>query len=352
MEQRGDEEWVTCYEIATGKPVWGHAISARHENAMGGIGPRSTPTIHAGRVYTLGSTGRVHCLDGATGEVVWELDLQKRYGLTQSEEEYLVMWGRAASPLIVENLVIVPGGGKSGTAKNLIALDAESGKVAWESENKIGENETDQIGYASPAVVTLAGKRQVVIVNESTASGHDPATGERLWSHPWPGNSSANANCSQAMPVGGNRLLLSKGYSGGAELIEIKAAPSGDSLLAETVWKNPRVLQTKFSNVVVHGGHLYALSEGILECAEAETGKRKWKSSRGRYGYGQILGVGELLLVLAEGGRLALVELSPEKFNQLGEIQALEDKTWNNLCLEGKTLLIRNGQEAACYELP
>lgn len=350
MEQRGDDEWVACYEIATGNPVWGHAIAARHENAMGGIGPRSTPTIHAGRVYALGATGTLHCFDGSTGKVLWQLDLQKRYGLSQAEEEGLVMWGRAASPLIVDNLVVVPGGGKSGRAKNLIALDADNGNVAWESENRLGDGTSDQISYSSPALITLAGQRQIVIVNESTASGHDPANGERLWSHPWPGHSNGDANSSQAMAIDGNRLLLSKGYSGGAELLELKPAGSGETLESETVWKNSRVLQTKFSNVVAHGGHLYGLSEGILECAHAESGKRKWKS--GRYGYGQILGVGDLLLVLAEDGRLALVELSPQKFNQLGVIQAIEGKTWNNLCLYGRQLVVRNGQEAACFELP
>ena len=83
LEQRGEEEWVTCYEIATGNPVWGHATKARHENPLGGIGPRSTPTIHQGRVYALGATGILRCIDGANGKLLWQDDLQKRYGLTQ-----------------------------------------------------------------------------------------------------------------------------------------------------------------------------------------------------------------------------------------------------------------------------
>src|SRR5205807_4314259 len=81
MEQRGAEEWVTCYEIATGKPIWGHAIETRHENPMGGVGPRGTPTIHQGRVYALGATGILRCLDGATGKLLWSDDLRKRYGV-------------------------------------------------------------------------------------------------------------------------------------------------------------------------------------------------------------------------------------------------------------------------------
>jgi len=350
MEQRGKEEWVTCYEIATGNPVWGHSIEARHDNPMGGLGPRATPTIHNGRVYALGATSVLRCLDGATGNLLWSDDLRKRNGLSASQDESLVQWGRSGSPLIVDKLVVVPGGGKAGKAKNLVAFDAETGSLAWESENRKEDGAADQIAYASPALATLAGRRQILIVNESTASGHDPTTGERLWTFPWPGHSNGDASSSQPVAIGGNQVLLSKGYSGGAELIELASGSGDPPLAAESKWKNPRVLQTKFTNVVIHDGHIYGLSEGILECVEVATGKRKWKN--GRFEQGQILGVSELLLVLSEDGELCLVELSPTKFNQLGSVQALRGKTWNNLCLYGRRLLIRNGQEAACYELP
>jgi outer membrane protein assembly factor BamB len=347
QEQRGSEEWVVCYEIDTGEVVWGHAIEGRHESALGGIGPRSTPTIYDGRVYVLGTTGVVRCLDGS-GKLLWIDDLRKRYGVTAVEDEEHVMFGRAASPLIVDSLVVVPGGGPQGKAKNLVAFDLETGRLVWEAENKLPSGEADQIAYASPALATLAGRRQILIVNESTASGHDAATGQRLWSHPWPGHSNGNGSVSQAVAVGANRVLLSKAYGGGAELIELSGA--GDELTVTTIWKIPRVLQTKFSNVVIRGGHAYALSEGILECVELESGSRRWKS--GRFGHGQILGVGELLIVLSEEGELHLVELNPEKLVQHGSIQALSGKSWNNLCLYGKRLLVRNAAEAACLELP
>jgi outer membrane protein assembly factor BamB len=198
-------------------------------------------------------------------------------------------------------------------------------------------------------LANLAGRRQILIVNESTASGHDPLTGRRLWSHPWPGHSNGDASVSQAVAVGANRVLLTKGYGGGGELIELSAG-AGDELTVTTVWKIPRVLQTKFSNVVVHQGHAFALSEGILECVSLDSGRRRWK--RGRYGHGQILGVGDLLLVLAEEGELHLLELNSEKFVHFGSVPALSGKTWNNLCIQGKCLLVRNADEAACFELP
>lgn len=132
-------------------------------------------------------------------------------------------------------------------------------------------------------------------------------------------------------------------------MIEISEASGGD-FVANSVWKMPKVLQTKFTNVVVRDGHAYGLSEGILECVEIESGKRKWKS--GRFGHGQILGVGERLLVLSEEGELSLVEINSKKYASRGTMRAIEGKTWNTLCLYGKKLLVRNAEEAACLELP
>lgn len=353
MEQRGDDEWVTCYEIATGEPVWGNSIEARHENVLGGIGPRSTPTIHNGRVYSLGATGVLQCLEGRSGKVIWKHDLLKMYGLTQSAAEVDVMWGRAASPLIVDGLVVVPAGGKQGsgkasTPKSLVAFRAKDGRKAWEAGSS-------QISYASPVIATLGGMRQIVMVNEKTVSGHEPETGRQLWEHPWPGDSSTNASSSQPVPLPGDLLLLSKGYGGGAELLQFASpANSADGDDEETdpttKWANSRVLQTKFTNVTVIGGNIYGLSDGILECVDPNTGQRRWK--RGRYGHGQILGVGELILIQAEDGRVALVRADPDQHVELGQFQALEGKTWNNLCLYGKMLLVRNGEQAACYALP
>jgi outer membrane protein assembly factor BamB len=198
-------------------------------------------------------------------------------------------------------------------------------------------------------LATLAGRRQILIVNESTASGHDPATGLRIWSHPWPGKSNGNASVSQAVAVGANRVLLSKGYGGGAELIELSPGAGNEQTVA-TVWKTPRVLQTKFSNVIVRKGYAFALSEGILECVELNSGSRRWKG--GRFGHGQILGVNDLLLALSEEGELHLLELNAKQLVRHGSLPALSGKTWNTLCLYGKRLLVRNGEEAACLELP
>jgi outer membrane protein assembly factor BamB len=340
MEQRGEKELTTCYEILTGELRWSHGVEARHETVLGFVGPRSTPTIHEGRVYALGATGILRCLDGATGKPIWTKDLMAEFGITAEDDLGNVAWGRAGSPLVVDEKVIVPAGGPAGKAVSLVAYDRLTGEEIWRG----GER---QISYATPAVATLAGVRQVVIVNEDTVSGHDLETGATLWSHPWEGKSNMNATASQAVVLEGDRVFLSKGYGGGAMMLRVL---HNGKWQAEEVWRNPRVLKTKLTNVAVKDGHVYGLSDGILECVSLDDGERKWKN--GRYGHGQILLVGDHLLVQAESGELALVAATPEEHRELGRIEAINGQTWNNLCLYGEYLLTRNSEEAACYKLP
>ncbi len=196
----------------------------------------------------------------------------------------------------------------------------------------------------------LDGMRQILIVNEATITGHDPLTGAaRLWSYSWPGSSSQNANSSQVVPVGGDRLWVSKGYDNGGTVFAVRRDAQGQ-WSTEKVWSRLKVLRTKFTNVAIYQGSVYGLSDGILECVDLATGKGRWKD--GRYGHGQILRVGDLLLVESDEGEIALVEASPAAFHELGRFQAIEGQTWNTLCLWGSYLLVRNSGEAACYKLP
>ena len=344
MEQRGELEMVTCYDVLTGELQWFYSIPVRYTSKLAGIGPRATPTIDQGRVYALGAAGRLLCLDGATGRCVWQKDLRDEYGVTDGDEAAELPYGRANSPLVVDDLVIVPAGGPRRRGwVSLAAYDKETGQLVWESGNR-------QISYCSPVLATLGGRQQILIVNQDYASGHDPRSGKVLWEHDWPGTSATNANVSQAVAVPPDRVFLSKGYSHGAALVQLD--PNGDETFdTKELWYSSRVMRTKFTNVALWQGYVYGLSDGILECIELESGESMWKS--GRYGHGQILRVGELLLVLSEKGQVALVEATPQRpDNVLGRFQALEGKTWNTIALYGPYLLVRNSQQAACYRLP
>lgn len=348
LEQRGPKELVTCYEIETGKMQWWHATEARHESSLGGVGPRSTPTIHQGKVYALGATGVLRCLDGTNGELIWKRNLLDEFGVAGPEEDMLeVGWGRSGSPLVVDEVVIVPAGGPpGGPYVSLVAYNKDDGDFAWTSGDR-------QISYSSPSLATIAGVRQVVTVDQSAVSGHAlDGEGEKrkvLWTHPWPGSGASHASVSQAVVFEDGRVFLSKGYGYGCAMIQVSKGDAGE-FNVEDVWFNESALKTKFTNVVVHNGYVFGLSDGILECVDLESGRRKWK--RGRYNHGQIMLIDDVILVQAEDGYLALVEANPDRFVELSRFSALEGKTWNNPCLYGRYLLVRNATEAACYELP
>ena len=344
MEQRGEDEAITAYDATSGELLWINSAPGRFSHPLGGIGPRSTPTIDQGRVYALGAAGRFVCLEGATGEVIWERDLLADYGVTAEQEFASIQFGRSNSPLVVGDVVFLPAGGnKGGEIASLAAFNRLTGETLWETGDR-------QISFSSPNMATVAGMQQVLNVNEDTLGGYDPETGKMLWEHPWPGNTPSNSSSSQAVPVGEDRVFISKGYGGGAALLQL--IPQDDGLLAvKELWADSRVLRTKFTQVVIQEGFIYGLSDGILECVDLETGKRVWKA--GRYGHGQILALDHQLLVLTEDGEIVLVEMTDGEPNKvLGRFQALNGPTWNNMALYGDLLLVRNSREAVAWRLP
>jgi outer membrane protein assembly factor BamB len=343
MELRANREAVTAYKLATGELLWSHEIADPFDHVMGGLGPRATPTVHDGLLFALGARGQVVCLNASTGTRVWSDDILARFDISDAQEQALVQYGRSNSPLVVDGMVIVPGGGSvQGRRANLVAYDMHSGAVLWEGPSR-------QISFSSPSVATLGGIRQILIVNEDTMSGHRLSDGAMLWEWPWPGVTAANANVSQAVALSHDRVFVSKGYGGGATVIQVTHQQDG-SFGVEEIWHYSRVLRTKFTNIVIYEGHAFGLSDGILECVELQNGTRAWKS--GRYHHGQILRVGHHGLILSEDGDLVAVQLAVDRPNQVwGQISALHGMTWNNLAFSRGILAVRNGSEAAAYRL-
>ena len=355
LEQRGQDECVTCYDLESGNLQWLTQYDARHQDTMnlGHAGPRSTPTIHKGNVYAMGAMGNLVCLDGANGKEIWRQDIADLLGIeiltgvddkgyTYQYEDSTLAWGRSGSPLIVDDLVVVTGGGpRGGDFVTLLAFDCETGELKW----KAGQ---DMIAYGSPTLATLGYRRQIVLVAESTVLGFDAATGQQLWSHPWPGSSEAAANCSQVTILSDNRILLSKGYNAGGELVDIVA--DGDGFKATTVATDPRVLKTKLTSPVIKDGYAYSLSDGFLECTDASLLTRKWKK-RGRFGHGQLLLCGDKLLIHSENGTLFLVKATPHGYEELGSLKTIKGVCWNTICRYGDFVLVRSELEAACIRL-
>lgn len=356
MEQLGNEECISCYAMDNGKLQWRHKYVQRHEDTagMGKPGPRATPTIVAGKVYAQGAAGKVVCLEGSTGKLIWEQDvcdllkIERVARKTLDGYDYFVessplTWGRAGSPLVLDDVVIVPGGGPTGGPfQTLLALDKETGELKWSGGDEM-------IAYGSPSSGTLLGKRQVMLVGERTAFGFDLSSGKELWKHSRPGSSGAQANCCQVTYVDDRRVLLTKGYGLGGELLEFTQTDSG--LKPRSVWKSSRVLTTKFSNPVIRDGYVYALADGFLECVELDTGKLVW-SLRDKFGHGQLLLVGDHLVVHSEFGKLGIFPVKPEKPNWEIKVPTIKGICWNTLALSGNRLLVRSDLEMACYELP
>jgi len=328
IEQRRRQEVVAAYDVNTGREVWTQSWGAEYTDQTGD-GPRTTPTWDDGWLYALGATGELRCLNAKTGAIRWGKNI-----LSDNGAENLA-WAMAASPLIVDDKVIVLPGGSAG--KSVVAYNKASGAPVWKTQN-------DRQAYVSPMLVTLAGKRQILVVSASRVFGLAPEDGSILWSQSW--DTDNGINVSQPIIVDNNRFFISSGYGKGAALMEISG--TGNSLQAKAVWTNIN-MKNKFNSSVLHEGYVYGLDEGILTCIDVNTGTRKWKG--GRYGYGQVLVASGHLIVMSDAGELALVKANPNEYTEVARFTALDGKTWNYPAIAGGKLFVRNSKEMAVYKV-
>lgn len=328
IEQRRSQEVVAAYDVTTGRELWAQKWNAEFTDSTGD-GPRATPTWDQGRIYALGATGELHCLDANSGAVIWGKNI-----LSDNQARNLP-WAMAASPLIVDDKVIVLPGGTSG--KSVVAYNKNNGAPVWRVLN-------DTQAYVSPMLAELAGRRQIVVVSSSRVVGLAPEDGALLWSYPW--DTDMGINVSQPVVVDRNRFFISSGYGKGAALVELKG--SGNSFTASTIWENNN-MKNKFNSSVLHNGYIYGLDEGILVCLDVNTGERKWKD--GRYGYGQVILAGDHLIVTSDKGDVALVKASPAQYTEVARFSAVQGQTWNYPAIAEGRLLVRNSNEMAAYDI-
>jgi len=325
QEQRGSDELVVCYNLKTGKPVWKHRDAARFWESNAGAGPRGTPTLSNGRLYTFGATGIVNALDAGTGALIWTRNAAADTGAK------LPGWGFAGSPLIVDDAVIVAASGA------LIAYDIDTGKPRWSSP-------AEGASYSSAHLANIGGIAQIVLLNGAGAIGVAPNDGKLLWQYPLSSNTRI---CQPALTADGD-VLVHDGEGNGMRRISVVNGPNGWTVQERWISEG---LNPYFNDFVVNDGHAFGFDGSNLACIDLKDGNRKWKG--GRYGHGQlvVLSDQDLLLVLSEDGGLALVKASPDQFTELARFPAIKGKTWNHPVLAGDVLLVRNAEEMAAFRL-
>jgi len=323
QEQRETYEAVTCYELSTGKPIWAYTYEARFWDSHAGVGPRSTPALDTGRVFTLGATGILNALELSNGHLIWSRDA------AADAKAELPGWGFAGSPLIMDDMVLVAVGG------TLVAYDKQSGTVRWTGPD-------GGPGYSSPQLLTIDGITQVVLPGGNGVSGFEPSTGNVLWEYENP-----EERIVQPGLTGNGQILLSTRNGTALRCLAVQQQQDDWSVTEE--WVSNR-LKPNFNDYVIHKGFAYGFDGMSLSCMDLQDGSRMWKS--GNYG-GQILLLADqdLLLVLSEKGELSLIRAQPEHFTELARTPVIEGKTWNHPALAGNILLVRNSREMAAFML-
>jgi outer membrane protein assembly factor BamB len=338
QEQWDKNEAVVCYDALTGKEIWFYEYPGRFEETVSGAGPRATPTYADGRLFTVGATGILNCLDAKTGKKNWSKDL------AAEASAKVPMWGFSASPLVAKDLVIAFAGGQSD--RNLIAYKVESGEMAWTAA-------AGHDSYSSPELVTISGKQVCLMLADTGLTAVDPESGAELWKH----GVSVPGAPRTLVPhrVSDSQLLVHtiQGVSSAVALLDITT--KGKWQVNEAWVSNG--LKPEFPDLVVYQGHAYGFDGAMFCCIDLANGKRTWKGSR--YGRGQVMLLPEqgLLLVTSEKGEVILLKANPERSEELGRFQWSDTETWkdavtwNHPVIAHGRLYVRNDKEMACYEL-
>ena len=326
-------ETVECLDAATGKRIWAFQYPTSYRDDFGfDEGPRGTPAVDEGRVYTFGAEGVLHAIDLAKGEKLWRVDTHPTFGVRKG------FFGSAASPLVEGSAVYLNVGGPQGAG--LVAFDKKTGKPLWRATD-------DDAGYSSPIAATIDGVRSILCVTRAGLVAADPANGAIRFRFPF--RSRSNASVNAAIPVvHGNLVFLSASYNTGAALLSVK----GNRV--DKVWAADDVLSNHYATAVRKGDYLYGF-DGRQEfgqrfrCVEMKTGKVRWTADN--FGAGTVTLAGDRLLILRENGEALLAAASPDAFRPQEKKQLLPAVVRAYPALAGGCLFLRNEKTLAAYAL-
>lgn len=335
QKQPSEVERVLCLDAPTGETLWVHTDPVEYGKLDYGNGPRGTPTVAGGRVYTLGAVGRLNCLDAATGAVVWTRDL------VRDVQAQIPMWGLAASPILYGELVIVhPGAAEKGC---LLALRRDDGREVWRAGD-------DPAGYATPILIRQGETEQLVAWTPEHILGVAPRTGAIQWSVPF----KVTYGVSIATPIYHEQKVFVTGYWEGSKAIRLD-----DTLQqARLAWEDKRHLRGVMTQPMYRQGHVYSLDKQYgLTCFELATGKKLWDDKHAMTPRGQNpqanliwLGDSDRVLILNAEGDLILARLDPQGYHEAARTKII-GPTWAHPAPAGDRLYARDDQEIVCVPL-
>ena len=334
MGLRGNDEAVWALNEKTGKELWSTRIAAGTElqARQGGNGSRATPAVSGDRIYTLGVSGDLVCLNASDGKLVWQKSLVKDFGGS------VPRWGYSESPLVDGDKVIAaPGGDKS----TVVALNKKDGSVAWQCA--VPGNEAH---YSSAIVASVAGKKQYIHFLSGGVIGMDAATGKLSWRYDSPAN--RTANCSTPI-YRDNHVFAASGYSTGGGLA--KLATGSEGVAAKEVYFTKQ-MQNHHGGMVLVGDYLYGFDGSNLTCLEFKTGKLMWSDRS--VGKGSVAYADGFLYCRSERGPVALVEASPMAYVEKSRFEQPDRSSassWPYPVIANGKLYLRDQDVLLCYDV-
>jgi outer membrane protein assembly factor BamB len=340
-------ERVLCLNEADGKVLWKHTYECPYTMSYP-AGPRVTPTVHEGKVYTLGAEGNLLCFEAATGKVLWSRELKRDYAAKTP------VWGFAAHPLIDGHRLICLVGGEGSVA---VALDKDSGKELWHALS------AKEPGYCPPMIYEFNGRRQLIIWHPESVNGLDPQTGKVYWSH----KVDARSGLSVPTPRKSGDLLFLTSFYNGSLMLRV------DSDTPSVVWQSRKVSEKETDGLhsiiptpFIVDGYLYGVcSYGQLRCLNANTGERLWETFEAttgkseRWGNAFITRNGGRYFLFNEKGDLIIAKLTPQKYEELGRAHLLEPTNtdpgrpvvWSHPAYANRCVYARNDKEIICVSV-
>ncbi|HBI44198.1 MAG TPA: alcohol dehydrogenase [Planctomycetales bacterium] len=330
----GDEEVVECLSAADGVTKWKTGYPTHYQDALGkGDGPRSTPLVADGRVYTLGADGVLQCLKLEDGDKVWRRALHEDYEVAKS------YFGVGTSPMLMDGRLLVNIGGKGGAG--IVAFNKDDGKEVWKADDH-------DASYSSPVSADVGGRQRAVFLTREGLIALDPANGAVQYSKHWRSRMEASVNAATPLVVDG-RIFLTACYGTGAVLLQ----PTKEGL--EEVWKSNEVLSCHYGTPVYHEGYLYGFDgrqeeTARLRCVALKSGKVQWTAES--FGCGSMIVADGKLIILTENGDLVLANASKEKYEELARAAVLTNRPCRApIALADGRLYGRDGRKLVCWDL-